>query len=310
MEPKKFFSSIGRNIGFAALALSSLIIRFVPLKFLYALSNNLAVLAYLIAKKQRNIALDSLRTAFGSENEKTEGEIRLIAKDCFRFIGKSGFELMYLMENTSLLKGKVSFEHKEYLDAALSQGKGVILVSAHFGNFPLMLCKLSLEGYKVSGIMRFMRDEKAERVFYKKRAKMGVKTIYSKPQKQCVESSIRVLRNNEVLFIPIDQNFGAGGGVFVDFFGTKAATATGPVVLALRTKAAILPAFIVRQQDDTHKIIFEPQLNLQETEDYSRTLLINIQNLTGIIESYIRKYPAEWGWIHRRWKSRPQQQVL
>jgi len=133
---------------------------------------------------------------------------------------------------------------------------------------------------------------------------VGIKTIYSQPRKACVENSIRTLRNNELLFIPIDQNFGTGG-VFVDFFGKKAATATGPVVLALRTKAAVIPCFIVRQKDDTHKIIFEESLNLEEGRTFQETIIINIQKLTDIIESYIRKYPAEWGWIHRRWKSRP-----
>jgi Lauroyl/myristoyl acyltransferase len=89
------------------------------------------------------------------------------------------------------------------------------------------------------------------------------------------------------------------------FFGTKAATATGPVVFAMRTKAPILPMFIVRQKDDTHKIIIEPPLYIEEKEDYKETLIYNVARITKIIENYIRKYPQEWGWIHRRWKSRP-----
>jgi KDO2-lipid IV(A) lauroyltransferase len=107
-----------------------------------------------------------------------------------------------------------------------------------------------------------------------------------------------------LLFVPIDQNFGEGG-IFVDFFGRKAATATGPIILAKRTKAAIIPCFIIRQRDDTHKIIFEPPLKLEEGKDEETNILINIQRLTNIIELYIRKYPAEWSWVHRRWKSRP-----
>ena len=137
-----------------------------------------------------------------------------------------------------------------------------------------------------------------------KREKFKVKTIYSQPRKECVDLTIRALRNNEVVFIPIDQNFGTAG-VFVDFFGQKAATATGPVVFAERTKAGILPCFIIRQADNTHKIICEPAIELVEGRDSQETIALNIQKLTNIIEAYIRKYPAEWGWIHRRWKSRP-----
>ena len=211
---------------------------------------------------------------------------------------------MFLMDKPQLLKKRIHLVNKEHLDTALVKGNGVILISAHFGNFPLLLARLSLEGYKASGIMRPMRDERVEKIFVKKRQKYNVKTIYSQPRTVCVEMVIRTLRNNEVVFIPIDQNFGTGG-VFVDFFGQKAATATGPVVLAQRTKAALLPCFIIRQPDDTHRIVFEPQLELGEGKTPQETVLINIQRLTSIIESYIRKYPAQWAWIHRRWKSKP-----
>jgi len=152
--------------------------------------------------------------------------------------------------------------------------------------------------------MRPMRDSRVEKFFQEKRLKLNIKTIYSQPRKTCVDASIRSLRNNELVFIPIDQNFGSGG-VFVDFFGRKAATATGPIVMARRTGAVIIPCFIIRQKDDTHKIIFEPPLDLAEDKDGRSSILINTQRLTNIIELYIRKYPAEWSWIHRRWKSRP-----
>jgi len=303
MDRKKFFKSISRSFGYFGLIISSLICRLLPLKMLYAAGNSFAVLGYRIAKKQRNIALESLKIAFGTEL--TDAQIKEIALDCFRFIGKSGLELIYFLEKPSLLKEKVSIEGKEHLEKALASGKGVILASAHFGNFPLMLSKLSLEGYAVYGVMKFMRDEKAESLFNKKRSNMGIQTIYTKPLKECTEKCLRALRNNGLLFLLIDQNFGAGGGVFVDFFGIKAATAPGPIVLAMRTKAAILPCFIVRQKDDTHKIIFDPAINIEEGKTAQESIQINIQKLTNVIESYIRKYPAEWGWIHRRWKSKP-----
>jgi len=269
---------------------------------LYNFAEGLAHLGYKIARKQRKIALESLSIAFGSE--KSAAEIEKIAKDCFAYMAKAGVELFFLMDKPELLKKSVEIIGKENLSLALSKGKGVILASAHFGNFPLLMAKLSLEGYKIAGIMRFMRDPRAERFFMKKRSKLKIKAIYSQPRKACVEESIRTLRKNELLFIPLDQNFGTGG-VFVDFFGKKAATATGPLVLARRTKATILPCFILRQKDDTHKIILEPPLTLEEGNTEEEAITVNIQRLTKIIESYIRRYPAEWGWIHRRWKSKP-----
>lgn len=281
---------------------SSLIVWALPERAVYSLARGVAGLAYRFAAKQRKIALESLTLAFG--REKSPGEIERIARDCFVSMAKGALELLYFLDRPELVGKRASLAGKENLDAALKEGKGVILVSAHFGNFPLMLGWLSLEGYKTSGIMRPMRDSRVEKLFIKKRRKFGVRTIYSQPRKACVDETLRALRNNELVFIPLDQNFGTAG-VFVDFFGVKAATATGPIVFALRTGARLVPCFIVRQPDDTHRIILEPAMSLEEGRDYQQTVLLNVQNLTNIIESYIRRYPAEWGWIHRRWKSRP-----
>ena len=301
MELKKIRKSISRFAGWLGLIICSLIIKLIPARFLYAFARGISFLAYRFAAKQRGIALESLSMAFGSG--KSREEIERIAKDCFTFMAKSAVELMFLMDKPAELMSRVKIEGKENLDRALAESRGVILVSAHFGNFPLLLGRLAVGGYKAAGIMRPMRDARVEKIFLEKRNKFGVKTIYSQPRNVCVNNTIQALRNNELVFIPIDQNFGTGG-VFVNFFGREAATATGPVILAQRTKAALLPCFIIRQPNDTHKIIFEPALNLDEGKDARETVRINIQKLTGIIETYIRKYPAEWGWIHRRWKSK------
>ncbi|MDD4894442.1 MAG: lysophospholipid acyltransferase family protein [Candidatus Omnitrophica bacterium] len=302
MDSKKIRKSISRFFGWVGLNFSSLIIKAIPERWVYSFAKGFAGIGFRIARKQKKIAIESLTLAFGQE--KTKAEIEQIARDCFIFMAKAGFELIFLMDKPHLIKERVTLAGKENLDKALSRGNGVILVSAHFGNFPLMLARIRLEGYETSGIMRQMRDTRVEKIFLEKREKLGIKTIYSQPRNVCVETTIRALRKNELVFIPIDQNFGTSG-VFVEFFGKQAATATGPVVLALRSKAAIIPCFIVRQKDDTHKIIFEKPLVLEEGKTHQETVTVNIQKLTSIIESYIRKYPAEWGWIHRRWKSRP-----
>ena len=306
MDYKKIRKSASRFFAWLALSLSSLIVKIIPGRYLYGLARIISSLGYRLAVKQRKIALESLAIAFGKE--KSKEEIERIARDCFDFMAKSGLELIFLMDRPKLLYERITLVGKENLDKALAKGCGVILVSAHFGSFPLLLARLALAGYKVAAIMRPMRDSRAEKFFLDKRNKFHIKTIYSQPRSVCVNKTIEALRNNEIVFIPLDQNFGSGG-VFVDFFGTKAATATGPVVLAQRTKAAILACFIIRQEDDRHQIVFEPALNLEQGGDFRETVVINIQRLTNIIESYIRRYPAEWGWIHRRWKSKPSRQL-
>jgi KDO2-lipid IV(A) lauroyltransferase len=302
MTKKEIIKPIKRYFGWLGLVFFLAVIKILPRRFIYAFARGAAGLGYYIAGKKRKIALDNLNIAFGKE--KTPAEIERIAKGCFHFLAKNGLEFLYLIQKPHLVKQAVDLKGGENLDACLKRGKGVIILTAHFGNFPLMMLRLKQEGYNIYGIMRRMRDERVERLFSNKRRQLGVSTIHSQPRKTCVEESLKALRNNGLLCIQLDQNFGTAG-VFVDFFGRKAATATGPVVLALRTQAAILPSFILHNPDNTYSIILGPEYKLIRTDSYNDTLLINIQKLTTIIESYIRRFPAEWGWIHRRWKSRP-----
>jgi len=267
------------------------------------LTHVLLAIGYVFVIKQKRIARESLTIAFG--DSKSEGEIERTVKQCFYNLGRGLVEMVYFLSHLDLVDEKVTIEGKEYLDQALKEGKGVVAVTAHFGNFPLMMLYCIRQGIKTNAIIRPTRDLEMERFLQTQRTNCGLNTIYAVPRVSCVNQSLKALRNNEILFVPLDQNFGNSAGVFVDFFGQKAATATGPVVFARRTGAPILPMFIVRQEGDRHKIVIEPPVDIEEKEDEEETLRHNITKITGLIEQYVRKYPHEWGWMHRRWKSRP-----
>ena len=287
---------------------SSWVITKLPLGAVRCVTGFFIALGFLFTIRQRRIAQESLQIAFGKE--KTENELKQIIRDCFENLGRGMIELIYYMDHPALIKEKVLIEGKENLDKAFREGRGIIAISAHFGNFPLMLLRFAQEGYKTNAIIRPTRDLEIEKRFLAQRTRLGLNTVYSVPRKECVDTSLKALRNNELVFIPLDQNFGSGAGVFVNFFGQQAATATGPVVFAMRTKAPLLPMFIIRQKDDTHKVMIEPPLYLAEKEDDKETILINTARITNVVERYIRQYPAEWGWMHRRWKSQPKSEEL
>jgi Kdo2-lipid IVA lauroyltransferase/acyltransferase len=299
-------TKIRKNLNFVFVRLivetSSLIVRHISPRSMYSIAHFMGYLLGTAFYKHRRTAFAGLESAFGQE--KSRQEIKRIVWECFVSMAKSAGELVYLIRRPYFVRDRVRIKNPQVLDQALRSAKGVILVSAHFGNFPLMLARLSLEGYKTSVIMRPLKEGRVEEIFETERARIDIETILSIPRRACVEGAIRSLRRNRSLLIPLDQNFGTGG-VFVDFFGTKAATATGPVVLAQRTGAAILPCFIIRQEDDTHEIIFEPAIKLETGSNEDETIAKNIQKITDIIESYIRKYPSQWSWIHRRWKAQP-----
>lgn len=302
MDSKQISKYFKRSLGRFGLSFSLLIMRYLPERAVYGFANFVGNLGYVLAAKKRQNALESLNIAFGKE--KDAKEMRRIAKASFVYMARGLLELLHVIFHPNKIKQKVTIEGKDNLDRALSEGKGAVCVTAHFGNFPLMLVKFADEGYKTNSIMRNMRDPQIEVIFQEKRTQLGIRTIHSQPRQQCVSDCIKSLRDNQLLFIQLDQNFGTGG-VFVDFFGTQAATATGPVVFAMRTGSPLLPVFIVRNQDNTHRIIIEPPLHIEEKATSDETILVNVARITKIIESYIRKFPEEWGWIHRRWKSRP-----
>lgn len=303
MLTKEIKTQIKRAIAFYSLKFFCVILRIIPKSSVYSLAELSAKIGFFIAVRHRRIAYESLNIAFG--NEKTKAEIKKIIKGCFTNMVRGMFEILAFSHEPHLLDKMVVVEARGNLDKALTKGKGVIMVSGHFGNFPLVLTKLAIMGYKVNIVLRKMRDEKTDEYFNEKRTALGVKSIYTQPRSECVKNIFNVLRNNEIVFMLMDQNFGSGG-VFVDFFGKKAATATGPVIFAMRAEAPIVPAFIFRKTDNTHQFIVEPEIILEQREDKNQMILENVAEITAIIERYVRAYPTEWAWIHRRWKSRPQ----
>jgi KDO2-lipid IV(A) lauroyltransferase len=279
-----------------------------PYSVVRFIMNGFLFIGYILIVKQKRLTMESLEIAFGKE--KNAKERKAIARACFRNLGQGMMELIYFMGHPIMIKKNIRVEGQEHLEKALAQGKGVIAVSAHFGNFPLMLLYFAQIGYKTNAIIRQTRDEIVEKYFLKLRTSLGLNTIYAHPRITCVNTSIKVLRDNQILFIPLDQNFGSAGGVFVNFFGQKAATATGPVVFAKRTGAPIVPMFIVREKKDIYKVIIEPPMAFEEKDTDEETIYVNTAKITQTIERYVRKYPSEWGWMHRRWKSKPPEQDL
>lgn len=302
-EWKKKFS---RGTGWVLMSWTFYTIKFLPLEFVLFFGRVFGLLGYIFSFKHRRIALESLKTAF--HNSRSEREIRHTACECFKFMGEASWEMFYFLRRPELIKERVEISGKEILDKALGKGRGVIALTAHFGNFPLMCLRLFQEGYTVNTMAVPMRDQRTGMFIQKLRDDSGVKTIFSYPRKKAVFDSLKALEKNEVLVIQMDQNFGTGG-VWVKFFGKLAATPVGPVVLGLRSEAVIVPMFIVRKSGGRHIIFIEDEASLEKKKDKDETVLVNAVKLTKIIEKWVRLYPELWGWIHRRWKSRPSDRI-
>ncbi len=297
----KFQRAVGRNLVYA----TRWIVGKLPYPVYKVIANFFLLLSKMVMYRKRHIAWQNLRCAFG--RTKSDAELRAIARQYFHNFGKGLVDLIYYADHQHMTDENVRVEGREHLDQALAKGNGVILTGGHFGNFILMYHKLARMGYKTNVIMRRMRDDALEQYITQMRHEIGVHTVYDLPPKKCVVESLKVLRRNEILIILLDQNYGSAGRVFVDFFGRQAATASGPVVFSLRTKAPILPIFCLGDGADMrHKIIIEPELELEMGIDEQDTITRNVARITKLIEKYVSLYPHEWGgWIHKRWKSKP-----
>lgn len=285
----------------------SWLFKVLPYTAIKAITGILLAMVYFVLRRMRRAAMSTLEIAFGKE--KSHDELTKICKDCFYNAGRGVIELGAFMVRPSLIKETFAFEgdSRANLEAALKEGHGVIGISAHFGNFPMMLLYLAQMGYPTNAIIRPSRDEIIEKHFQASRSRLGLKTVHSYPREACVTQSLKALRDKELLVVLLDQNTGSKSGVYVDFFGQKAGTATGPIIFAMRTGAPLLPIFTLRQGDtDKHTLVIEKHFYLEQKATDEDTIQYNVQKLTNIIEGYIRKYPHEWGWMHRRWKSRPQ----
>jgi len=302
-EWKKKFS---RGTGWVLMSWTFYTIKFLPLNFVLFFGRVFGLLGYIFSFKHRRVALESLRIAFN--NSMSERKIGHTARECFKFMGEASWEMFYFLRRPELIKERVEISGKETLDKALGKGRGVIALTAHFGDFPLMCLRLAEEGYTVNTMAVPMRDKRVGRFIQKLRDDSGIKTIFSYPRKRAVFDSLKALEKNEILVIQMDQNFGTGG-VWVKFFGKLAATPVGPVVLGLRSESAVVPVFIVRKSGGRHIIFIEEKVPLEKKEDKNETVLVNAVKLTKIIEKWVRSYPKLWGWIHRRWKSRPSDRV-
>ncbi len=276
------------------------IIRIFPLKILYPFGNALSALYYKLAHKNRRVALSNIEKALGAGTSLNQ-RVRIV-QESFKTMGHIILDTLRFGDlSEGKIKKAISIEGIENLQNALKKGRGVIAVSAHLGSFTIMGAGLAARGCKTAFVARHARNKGVERVIMGICRKTGQKVIFSRPVHACMRLCIKTLKRNEVLIIELDQNFGTEG-VKINFFDQPAMVASGPVKLALSTQAAIVPMFIVRINAFEHVIKIEPEIKLDKYEDADIQVRENLQKVSAVIESYIRKYPGQWvNWIHKQW---------
>ncbi len=262
--------------------------------------------AYAVEGNKRKIALSNLRFVFGEELP--EDRIRKIALTSFEGMGQMFCETIVSPKlGGSKLKKIMPVTGEEHLSKALSAGRGVVGFSAHLGNFALIGPRLAAAGHPFNYIIKFphsrhvsIHRKSSEKLISFLADRLGVGLIPSNNVVQSIRQSIARLKQNEIVCILGDQK--KVDGLWIDFFGKKAGTAQGPVVLALKTGAPIIPMFAFRSDNGSQSLVIKPEFKLEVSGDFDRDVLLNTTRLTQMLEKLVSENPEQWWWLQRRWK--------
>jgi KDO2-lipid IV(A) lauroyltransferase len=257
-------------------------------------------LAYSLLRGQRRLTLQHLAYGFGEAMP--EVERRRVARRVFMNLGRNALEWLQLPRRSlDDIQRQVTAQGVEHVRDALAKGAGVIMVSGHFGNWEILPLYFRTLGFDRGGVLaRPLRYPEYEAFFIGMRAAKGVPTI----ARGSVKDVARALRANGLVGMMPDQDIASMEGMFVEFFGHSAYTPVGPAALSLMTGAPIVPCFVIRD-GRRFRIAIEPPLTAPEGVERPQALAQLTQAWSDVVESYIRRYPDHWVWMHRRWKTQP-----
>jgi len=266
-----------------------------PLKITYKIATICSDLHYMVANKDRMCVKENLRAIFP---EKLNREIRRIRIRMARNFAKYLVDFFRFEKlDKEYIKNNIRIENINYFNQAISKGKGVIVLSAHLGNWELGGVAVAQSGYPFWVVALVHKEKKVNDFFNFQREAKGIRVI---PLGKAAKKSLDVLNNNGLLALAGDRDF-TGKGVVMDFFGKSAVFPEGPAALSLKTGASIVPGFMLRNPDDTFTLRIEKPIEFIPTGDKKQDMKELMQRYIIIFEEYIREYPDQWYMFKRFW---------
>lgn len=276
--------------------------RSTAMKFL----QNLSLFGFYLVRAERQKTIKHLTMVYGKQ--KNGQEIYRMAKAVFLNLGRNMADAFRMpCYNSQNIDPIVQVKGLDKLDLALQKGKGILALTGHVGNWELLGGYLAMKGYPVNVVGAPIYDPRLDELVVNNRLHSGMKYI---ARGSATREIMRALQRNEIVGLLIDQDTKHVDGVFVDFLGEKAYTPVGPVILAMKTQAAVVPLGIHMLKDNTHLIEIEDELELAFTGNQENNRIHNTQLCSNAIEKFIRRYPTQWVWMHRRWKTKPGDSVI
>lgn len=276
------------------------LLKHIPFSWIYPVGRSLAFFGRGTLGQREKIAMANLRLVLGPR--KSEKELRDIYH---RFLTRTVVSALEIVK-FAMLPSRVLIEHidivgREHLDEVRKNGHGAIAVSIHLGNFTLLGPRLIEEGLPFAFIFKFPKNKEMTRLVGRYRDAVGLRLIDGWAKKTSAQESIRHLRQGGILCMLVDQN-PPHADMMVDFFGYPVPSFRGPVVLSARTKAPIIPLFMVAGDKGHYTLVVEKPLTIPSQGQREEDAADIMSGIMTRAEGYIERYPDQWWWWHRRWK--------
>lgn len=284
-----------RAAGLVARAVAPL-----PRRAALAIGRSLGRLLGELDRRHLAIAAGNLRRAFP---EWDEGRVLRTARAVYTHFGSVLLDLLWTEGRApDRLRSLLEVRGREHVERGMAAGRGALLVTAHIGNWELHGVAHGLLFGPIHVVARPLDNPRLDRRLCALRTMAGNTVLY---KQRALARILRALREGGAVAILIDQNVQAGDGIFVDFFGRPAATTTVAAALAVKTGCALVPCRTELLPDGRYRIAYEPAVEWSPSGDRQADIACLTQRLTRTIEDWVRETPAQWLWMHRRWKTRP-----
>ncbi len=258
---------------------------------------------------RKKVIRDNLQRAFPEHSSK---ELRRLRSRVYRHFGLLAVEMLRLPRQSpeQLLANSV-FEGLDNLYETLRQGRGVLVLSGHLGNWETGLATAAAHGFKVAAVTRRIKGGLGQYIADRMRQSHGVTAINRRTALRPILSFLKKHAHDGGVGFVLDQNAKRDDGVFVDFFGTPACTMAGLAVMAKRYRTPVVPLVFFRDSEGRHHLRFLPEVKWEEVQEKGEphkkpsSIEHNTQRYTKILEQAIREHPEQWIWMHKRWRTSP-----
>jgi KDO2-lipid IV(A) lauroyltransferase len=283
----------------AIVHIACLIVRSVPLSIALFFGRALGSFIYYGLRIRRNVATENIKRCFPALNDAEAGQIAVIT---YKNFGQSVCEFIRQPKMTkAYFNQKIKFVNEPLMEEAFLEGKGVLCLSGHFGNWEIMAAAIRAKGFPMMAVARDQRNPFVTAVINKYRIEVGIETI---PLGIAIRGVLKALQKNKFVALLADQD-AHDEGVFVDFFRQPSSTAPGIALFALKTGAPLIFGAAVRNPKGCHTVYLE-RIDHNDLQGVSEeNIEVLTQRHTRVLEKYIVKYPDHWFWMHKRWKTKP-----